>query len=115
MVERRCSPRCCLSAKRLIGSPRDIGYSTTEAIGDLVDDSAAAGAQHGDVTLASEGEDAYVRIVDDGAGMNGVQITEAMRYGAERRYEHDDLGKPSANSTTRCARLVRLDPRGASA
>lgn len=97
------------SAKRLIGSLRDVGYSTPEAIADLVDNSVAADARRVEVSVRFEGETAHVRIVDDGAGMNGTQITEAMRYGAERAYEQDDLGKFGLGlktaSMSQCRRL----------
>lgn len=97
------------SAKRLIGSLRDVGYSTPEAVADLVDNSVAAGARRVDVTLGFDGDQAFIRIVDDGSGMNGSQITEAMRYGAERDYDDDDLGKFGLGlktaSMSKCRRL----------
>lgn len=97
------------SAKRLIGSLRDVGYSTPEAIADLIDNSVAAGARQVDVTLGFDVDQAFIRIVDDGSGMNGSQITEAMRYGAARDYDEDDLGKFGLGlktaSMSKCRRL----------
>jgi hypothetical protein len=81
------------SASRLIDSLRDLGYHATEAIADLVDNSISAGARNVDVTIEFEGADSWVRIADDGHGMNAATITEAMRYGSNRGYERNDLGK----------------------
>lgn len=81
------------SARRLIGSLRDLGYDFVHAVADLVDNSIAAKAGKVEIDVRFEGPDSWVRIVDDGVGMAGSQITEAMRYGAERDYDSDDLGK----------------------
>jgi hypothetical protein len=81
------------SAHRLIDSLRDLGYDATEAIADLVDNSIAAGAHRVDVMIHFEGPDSWIRIADDGHGMNAATITEAMRYGSNRGYEDNDLGK----------------------
>jgi len=81
------------SARRLIGSLRDLGYDFVHAVADLVDNSIAAKASKVAIDVRFEGPDSWVRIVDDGNGMSGSQITEAMRYGAERDYDTDDLGK----------------------
>ena len=77
------------SARRLVGSLRDLGYQPTEAVADLVDNSIAADAREIDITLAFEGSDSWIRIADDGVGMNGAAVNEAMRYGAERDYDED--------------------------
>jgi histidine kinase/DNA gyrase B/HSP90-like ATPase len=81
------------SASRLIDSLRDLGYHATEAVADLVDNSIAAGARNVDVTIEFEGSNSWIRIADDGHGMNAATITEAMRYGSNRGYEANDLGK----------------------
>jgi Histidine kinase-, DNA gyrase B-, and HSP90-like ATPase len=81
------------SASRLIDSLRDLGYHATEAIADLVDNSIAAGARKVDVTIEFDGSNSWIRIADDGHGMNAATITEAMRYGSNRGYEANDLGK----------------------
>jgi uncharacterized membrane protein YgcG len=72
---------------------RDLGYGFNEAIADLVDNSITAGAHKVDVTFSFDGAESWVRISDDGRGMDAGTITEAMRYGASREYEADDLGK----------------------
>ena len=93
MARARRTARVLPSARRLIGSLRDLGYGTPEAVADLVDNSLAAGAHNVDITIEFDGSDSWLRISDDGSGMNASTITEAMRYGTERSYEADDLGK----------------------
>ncbi len=97
------------SAKRLIESLRDVGYDTAEAVADVVDNSLAAGARNVDVTVHIDGGDSWLRISDDGWGMNGGEVTEAMRYGADRDYEAEDLGKFGLGlktaSMSQCRRL----------
>jgi hypothetical protein len=81
------------SARRLVGSLRDLGYDFVHAIADLIDNSIAAGAGRVAIDLKWSGPDSWVRVVDNGAGMSGTEITEAMRFGSERDYQVDDLGK----------------------
>ena len=82
------------SAARLLGSLRDVGYDFVNAVADLIDNSVTANARRVDVTIAADGPDSWVRIADDGAGMNGAQISEAMRLGSGgHSYAADDLGK----------------------
>jgi anti-sigma regulatory factor (Ser/Thr protein kinase) len=81
------------SARRLINSLRDLGYQTAEAVADLVDNSIAAGAHRVDISIHFDSQDSWIRIADDGCGMDAAAITEAMRYGTARTYENDDLGK----------------------
>jgi hypothetical protein len=81
------------SARRLVGSLRDLGYDFVHAIADLVDNSIAAGAGRVAIDLKWSGPESWVRVVDNGAGMSGTEITEAMRFGSERDYQVDDLGK----------------------
>ena len=45
------------------------------------------------IDLRFDGPDSWFRIVDDGSGMTGSEITEAMRYGAQQAYGEEDLGK----------------------
>ena len=81
------------SPKRLIEALRDVGYDFTAAVADLVDNSLAASATRVDIQVRWDGADSWVRIADDGVGMNGATITEALRFGSERSYRPDDLGK----------------------
>lgn len=106
------------AARRLVRSLRDMGYDFVQAVADLVDNSIAAEAKHIDITIRYDGNDSWVRIADDGRGMNAKTITEAMRYGADARdYESDDLGKFGLGlktaSMSQCRRLTvasRIDP-----
>src|SRR6266550_8733388 len=80
-------------ARRLITSLRDMGYDFAAAVADVVDNSIEAGASLVAIDVEFDGDDSWVRIADDGKGMKPDQLREAMRYGAEREYDADDLGK----------------------
>src|ERR1700722_13480831 len=79
------------SAKRLINSLRDMGYDFSQAIADIMDNSIEAGATVVKIDVQFDGDDSWVRIADNGKGMKPEQVREAMRYGAERDYNEDDL------------------------
>src|SRR4051812_24255176 len=81
------------SARRLIHSLRDIGYEFSEAVADLVDNSIAAGSTRVSIDVSFAGSNSWVRIADNGLGMNAAELTEAMRYGAKREYALGALGK----------------------
>jgi Histidine kinase-, DNA gyrase B-, and HSP90-like ATPase len=81
------------SAKRLIKSLRDMGYDFSQAVADVVDNSIEAGATLVAIDVEFDGDDSWVRIADNGTGMKPDVLREAMRYGAERQYADDDLGK----------------------
>jgi len=81
------------SARRLIKSLRDLGYDFEQAVSDVIDNSIAAGASLVAVDVEFDGDDTWVRIADNGKGMSPDQLREAMRYGFEREYAEDDLGK----------------------
>jgi hypothetical protein len=81
------------SAARLTESLRDIGYDFPAAVADIVDNSVMAGASHIDVSVEFAGEDSYVVISDDGEGMTGNGLVEALRYGSRRSYRRSDLGR----------------------
>ena len=81
------------SASRLIRSLRDMGYDFCQAVADVVDNSVEAASTAIGVDLVFEGDRSYVRIVDNGHGMNDKQILEALRFGSERAYKDTDLGK----------------------
>lgn len=81
------------AAGRLVSSLRDLGYDFPQAVADLVDNSITAGARRISVELRFEGPDSWLRVADDGHGMSGTEITEAMRYGSHQSYEAEALGK----------------------
>ena len=81
------------SARRLIKSLRDVGYNFTTAVADIVDNSIEAEATQIDIRVEFDGEDSWVRIADNGRGMTEEELLEAMRYGSEREYSEENLGK----------------------
>ncbi len=97
------------SARRLIKSLRDMGYDFASAVADLIDNSIEAGASLVAIDVEFDGDDSWVRIADNGKGMTPSELREAMRYGAEREYEKEDLGKFGLGlktaSLSQCQRL----------
>ena len=81
------------SAHRLVKSLRDVGYEFATAVADLIDNSVEAKASTVWVDVVWEGESSYVSIADNGEGMSPQQLREAMRFGSERDYQSEDLGK----------------------
>jgi len=81
------------SARRMIMSLRDMGYDISQAIADVVDNSIEARATRVNIDLEFDGDDSWVRITDNGLGMKPSELREAMRYGSEREYSEEDLGK----------------------
>jgi hypothetical protein len=98
------------SAYRLISSLRDIGYDFQTAVADLVDNSIEARATRIIIDVQFEGDESWVRISDNGVGMNADGLREAMRYGSKKKYEADDLGKFGLGlktaSLSQCKRLT---------
>lgn len=98
------------SAARTIQSLRDIGYDLPRAVADIVDNSLAANATQVDITLRFDGQGSWIRIADNGVGMDVPTLIEAMRYGSERDYHPTDLGKfgfgLKTASTSQCRRLT---------
>lgn len=81
------------SARRLVDSLRDVGYDFPSAVADLVDNSIAASATKVDIQCHWDEQNSWVRVADNGTGMHAETLTEALRFGADRGYEPDDLGK----------------------
>jgi hypothetical protein len=80
----------------MIESMRAFGYSLPDAIADLIDNSITAGASLVEITLHWNGARSWIRIVDDGAGMDAGTLTNAMRLGSrnpKERRDPDDLGR----------------------
>ena len=80
----------------LIESMRAFGYSMPAAIADLVDNSISARASVIDVRLHWSGAASWIAVLDDGAGMDGQALTDAMRLGSRNPVEErdpDDLGR----------------------
>jgi hypothetical protein len=70
-----------------------MGYDFAQAVADVVDNAIEAGATLVAIDIEFDGDDSWVRIADNGKGMKPEALREAMRFGAERDYEIDDLGK----------------------
>src|SRR5688500_10565403 len=81
------------SAKRLMRSLRDMGYDFAQAVADVVDNSLEAKSTLVAIDVEFDGDDSWIRIADNGKGMKPEELREALRYGAEREYAEDDLGK----------------------
>jgi signal transduction histidine kinase len=81
------------STRRLVRSLRDMGYDFTQAVADVVDNAVTANATLVCIDLEFEGDDSWVRIADNGIGMKPEMLREAMRFGSNRDYSEDDLGK----------------------
>jgi hypothetical protein len=81
------------SAARLTRSLRDIGYDFGSAVADLVDNSIAANASEVRIEITFEGANSTVLIADDGDGMTYNGISEALRFGSRRDYDHGELGR----------------------
>ena len=116
---RRQSSEVIPSARRLIQSLRDLGYDLPTAVADLIDNSITAGATRIAVETSFEGDDSWIRIIDDGLGMTRNQLREAMRFGTRRDYDEDDLGKfglglkAASLSQCRCVTVAsRTTPTG---
>ncbi len=81
------------SARRLIKSLRDEGYDFLTAAADIIDNSLQAGAKNINIRMEFNGDHSWFQIADDGKGMTDVELTEAMRFGTEREYGTNELGK----------------------
>jgi hypothetical protein len=110
MARQRSTVEVIPSARRLIRSLRDVGYDFKHAVADLVDNSIAANATRVAIDMRFDGKESWLRIADNGCGMSGTTITEAMRFGTEREYEDDELGKFGLGlktaSLSQCSRLT---------
>jgi hypothetical protein len=98
------------SASRLVTSLRDLGYDFVQSVADIVDNSIAAEATMVAIDLRFEGPESWFRLADNGSGMQAPEITEAMRYGTQREYSADELGKFGLGlktaSLAQCRRLT---------
>lgn len=96
----------------LMESMRAVGYTTETAIADLIDNSISAEADLIDVQYDAI-DSPFVAILDNGTGMNGDELTSAMRHGsrnpADLRQPGDlgrfGLGLKTA-SLSQCRRLT---------
>lgn len=68
-------------ATAMIEALRGLGYSTSSALADIIDNSIAAAASKVDIDFVWSGPSSYVTIVDDGRGMSAADLERAMRLG----------------------------------
>ncbi len=80
-------------ARRLINSLRNMSYDFVRAVADLIDNSIQANANVVNIKMEFDGDHSWVRIADNGTGMTSDELTEAMRYGSERYYSSNELGR----------------------
>lgn len=83
-------------AGSMLESLRGLGYSLPTALADLVDNSITANSSEVAVHLEWAGPESWVRIVDDGDGMDDAALEAGMRFGArDPRAERaaSDLGR----------------------
>ena len=82
-------------APNLVESTRSIGYSFQTALADIIDNSISNLAQSVNVRF-SNGEDAFVAVIDNGIGMTSEALENAMRYGSSNSLDiraSNDLGR----------------------
>ena len=105
-----CPPR----PSCLIESMRNVGYSMETAVADIIDNSIAASAKQVNILHDCGPHGPSLAIIDDGCGMSGNELIEAMRAGGNRgplaeRGEADmgrfGLGLKTA-SFSQCRRLT---------
>lgn len=99
-------------APAMLASLRALGYSFEAALADIVDNSVAAGASRIGVQFRP-GPAPYVAVIDDGHGMSGEFLLEAMRHGGtgpESERDAHDLGRFGLGlktaSLSQCRRLT---------
>jgi len=66
----------------MLESLRGLGYSASTAIADLIDNSISANASEVSVQLEWAGSESWVRITDNGLGMDDAALETGMRLGA---------------------------------
>lgn len=69
-------------ASALAESLRDIGYSFETAVSDIIDNSIAADATEIGIWCLGDAEPLQLAIIDNGTGMGGARLIDAMRPGS---------------------------------
>ncbi len=79
---------------RMVEGLRDTGYVFKTAVADVVDNSIAAEATEIDIELKMDfRNNIFLKIFDNGIGMDENGLINAMRYGAKVRLSPESLGK----------------------
>ena len=92
MEEQRLIPL----APILVESTRSIGYTFESALADIIDNSLSVNASIIEVEYSSHPTNAYLCILDNGAGMGKEKLRAAMRYGSRSSLDarnSTDLGR----------------------
>lgn len=100
-------------ASAMIEALRGLGYDTSTALADIIDNSVAAGAKNIWLDFRWSEQNSTISILDDGKGMSAEELDLAMRLGGksplEQRSPHDlgrfGLGLKTA-SFSQCRRLT---------
>lgn len=107
------------NAAALIESLRDIGYTMSTAVADIIDNSLTAGASQISIRVHAAVEDAAIGIIDNGIGMTAAELMEAMRPGSKHPTEErskNDLGRFGLGlktaSFSQCRRLTVVTRKG---
>ncbi|WP_031217454.1 ATP-binding protein [Halomonas sp. PBN3] len=102
-------------ASALIESLRDIGYTLSTALADIVDNSITAGASKVHIHADTLSDAPSIAIIDDGCGMSRTELIEALRLGSKNPREDrasTDLGRfglgLKSASFSQCRRLTIL-------
>ncbi|WP_026942710.1 ATP-binding protein [Hellea balneolensis] len=79
------------NAAKLYSSLRQLDYTSTTAICDLVDNSIDAGASSIHVDVFAEGKTniCQIQVADNGSGMSGPKLAESMKLGSASEKDHD--------------------------
>jgi hypothetical protein len=89
-MTRKPSDTSLVAIDRFIQATRDSGYKGTQsAISELVDNSLQAGADSILIqieTVADLNDDIRIRVIDNGSGMSGEILQQALRFGGTTRF-----------------------------
>jgi hypothetical protein len=106
-------------ASSMIETFRAIGYSMEGAIADIVDNSISAGAKNIWVSFEWKGNETWLAVKDDGAGMNNDELIQALRPGSKNPLEDrnsKDLGRFGLGlktaSFSQCRKLSVISKKG---
>ncbi|NKX54376.1 ATP-binding protein [Arthrobacter mobilis] len=102
---------------RITESLRDTGYVLNTAVADIIDNSIAAEADTVHIQLAQDIRgNVLFSVADNGHGMTGEGLVNALRYGSAHREDPASLGKFGLGlktASTAFARRIRLTSRTA--
>ena len=85
----RNAPPC---AGAMMESLRGLGYSTSAALADIVDNSISAGASEVRIDFTWDNTSSRISVIDNGRGMNDAQLENAMQLGAKNPLDKRDKG-----------------------